>query len=174
MPEINKNVTKEFNKQIQEETYSAWLYYSMAAWFEGKNLTGFAMWLKVQALEEMTHAHRFYHHIIDRLGEVELLEIAKPPKEWDSPLAAFEAAYKHEVHITNRIHHLMKLVRDEGDFSAEFGLLNWFETEQIEEEQQTDAIAQKLRTLGDSKDGLILLDKELGIRTFIMPVDLVL
>jgi len=174
MPEIKKSVTKEFNKQIQEEIYSAYLYYSMAAWFEAKSLPGFSMWLKIQALEELTHAHRFYHHIIDRLGEVELLEIAKPPMEFESPLKAFEAAYKHEVHISDRINFLMKLARDEGDFAAETGLLNWFVTEQIEEEQQTDNVAQKIRLLGESKDGLYLLDKEMGLRTFVMPVGFVL
>lgn len=172
MPELSEKLREEMNRQIQEETYSAYLYYSMAAWFDSENLPGFAVWMKVQAMEELTHAHRFFRHIIERRGEVELLDIAKPPTKWDSPLKAFEDAYKHELHITARIHHLMKLARDEGDYQAETGILQWFVTEQIEEEVQTDEIVQKLKMIGDKKHGLYMLDKELGTRTFVWPPDL--
>ena len=155
------------NKQIQEETFSAYLYYSMAGFAEAANLGGFAMWLKVQALEELTHAHRFYHHIIvDRRGEIELLQIDKPQTKWKDMLDVFQAAYKHEVHITERINLLVSIAREEKDYTAETGLLQWFINEQIEEEFQTDEIVQKLKMLGDDKLALYQLDKELGMRVF--------
>ena len=160
------------NKQIQEEMYSAYLYYAMAAWVEAQNLIGMAMWLKVQAMEEITHAHRFFAFIYERQGQVELFELAKPPKEWKSPLDAFEAAYKHEQHISGCINDLMKLSREIGDYTTETGVLHWFVIEQIEEEQQTDAIVQKLKMIGDDKNGLVMLDKELAMRVFTWPIDL--
>jgi ferritin len=170
MPDLSKKLHKEMNKQIQEELYSAYLYYSMGAWFESQNLLGFAHWLRVQAMEEITHAHRFHNHIIlDRRSDVEMLELAKPPCKWESPLAAFEDAFKHEQHITERIHHLMKIATDEGDYQTIVGLLNWFVTEQIEEEMNVDEYVQKLKMVGDSKNGLYLLDKEAAGRSFMPP-----
>ena len=172
MPRISGELLKELNKQIQEEIYSAYLYYSMAAWFDSENLPGFAHWLKLQAMEELTHAHRFYRHIVDRLNEVELLEIAKPPSKWSSPLNAFEEAFKHEEHITARIQFLMELAGKEGDHSAVVGVLQWFVTEQIEEETQFDAVVAKLRMAGDNKGALYVLDREMATRTFTWPPDL--
>lgn len=166
MPDLSKKLLEEMNKQIQEEIYSAYLYYSMAAWFEAENLPGFGNWLKVQALEELTHAHKFYRHIIERRGEVNLLPIAQPPYKWDSPLAAFRAAFEHEVHITERINYLMKIAREENDYAAETGILQWFVEEQIEEEVQTDEVVQKLKLVSDQKPALYMLDKEMATRIF--------
>ena len=118
----------------------------------------------MQTMEEGTHAHRFFAHLYERGGEVELMEIAKPPKEWDSPLAMFEAAFKHEQHISACIHDLVKLARDENDYATETGLLHWFVEEQIEEEASVDEIVQKLKLIEDSRNGLYMLDKELSGR----------
>jgi ferritin len=175
MPDLSKKLQKELNKQIQEEIYSAYLYYSMAAWFEAQTLPGFAVWLKVQALEELTHAHLFYRHIIlDRMSEIELLPIQAPPKSWDSPIKAFQAAFEHEQHITGRIHMLVKMARDEGDFAADTGLLQWFVSEQIEEETQTEEVVKKLKMVGDDKVAFYMLDKEMGARTFVAPPGFIL
>jgi len=166
MAELSKKLHKEMNIQIQEEVYSAYLYYAMSAWFETQGFAGFATWMRVQAMEELTHAQRFYNHIIERGNEVELLEIAKPASKWKSPLDAAKGAYEHEQHITARIHKLMTIARSDNDFSAEIGLLNWFVDEQIEEEENTGAIVQKLEMIGDSKSGLYQIDKEVGARIF--------
>jgi ferritin len=174
MPELSKKLTKEFNKQIQEEVYSAYLYYNIAAWFYEENLPGFGHWLTIQALEELTHAHKFYRHIVDRLGHVELLPIDAPPNKWDAPVNAFTDAYNHEVHITERIHMLVKLARDEGDYAADTGILQWFVNEQIEEEQQTDDVVRKLKLIGDNKAALYMLDREMQARVFVMPPGLIL
>jgi ferritin len=175
MPDLSKKLHKELNKQIQEEIYSAYLNYAMAAWFEAKTLPGFAVWLKVQALEELSHAHKFYRHIIlDRMSEIELLPIEAPPKSWDSPIKAFEAAFKHEQHITGRIHMLVKMAREEGDYAVETALLQWFVSEQIEEETQTEEVVKKLTMIGDDKVAFYMLDKEMGARTFVAPPGFVL
>jgi len=169
MPELGRKLHDELNKQIQEELFSAYLYYAIAAWFDAENFPGFAHWMRVQAMEEVTHAQKFYNHIYERGNDVELLEIDKPPSSWDSPLAAFEAALEHERHITGRIHHLLKIAREENDYAAEVGLLQWFVDEQIEEEATADEMIQKLKLISDSRNGLYMLDKELGGRQFAPP-----
>ena len=100
---INKKVLDEFNKQINEEIFSSYLYLSMAAHFDTINLKGFSHWLKVQAKEEMTHAMKFYNHIVERGGKVTLTAITAPKTSWKEPLDAFTDAYNHECHITGRI-----------------------------------------------------------------------
>jgi ferritin len=156
------------NQQINEEMYSAYLYLAMAAWFEDQNLSGFASWMKVQAQEEMTHAMKFYHHIFERQGRVTLKAIAEPDKEWDSPLAAFEAAYRHECHISECIDNLMALSEEVKDFGAR-PMLHWFVEEQIEEEASADEIVQKLKRVEGSPQALFMLDQEMGQRSFVYP-----
>jgi len=166
MPQLSKNLLKEMNKQIQEEMFSAWLYYAMSAYFESENLPGFGHWMRAQAMEEVTHGQKFFTHIHERGGKVELLDIKKPQATWDSPTAAFEDALNHEYHITSRIHHLMKIARDEGDFAAEMGILNWFVDEQIEEEVSVGEVLDKLNLIEGNKNGLYMLDKEMAARVF--------
>lgn len=166
MPDLSKELLKEMNVQIQEEIFSAYLYYAMSAWFETEGMAGFGSWMRVQAMEELTHAQRFYNHIIERGGQVELLEIAKPQTTWESPVDALRETVKHEQHITGRIYKLMAIARKDGDFGSEIGLLNWFVDEQIEEEENTGEVLQKLEMIGDSKSGLYQLDKEIGARVF--------
>jgi ferritin len=165
---INKKVRDGFNKQIQHELYSAYLYLSMAAWMHSKGMDGMAQWLRVQTMEEMTHAMKFFDHIIERDGTVELLEIEKPPASWDSLLDAFKAAYKHEQFITGKINDLAKLAGSENDYASN-SLLQWFVDEQVEEEANASKNVQNLEMVGDSGNGLLMLDREMGMRTFTMP-----
>jgi ferritin len=161
--EINKKIADAFNGQMKEEYYSSYLYLSMAAYFDNQNLAGFAGWMNVQSAEELKHAMKFYKHIVERNGRVMLAQIDKPKTEWSSPTEAFEDAYKHEQKITSLINDLVKLARDDKDYAAEV-FLHWFVTEQIEEEEQTRTILDTLKYIGDSKQALIMLDKELGKR----------
>jgi ferritin len=165
---INEKVREAFNEQIQHELYSAYLYLSMAAWVHSKGLDGMAQWLRVQTMEEMTHAMKFFDHIIERDGTVELLEIEKPPSSWDSPLEAFKAAYKHEQFITGKINDLMTLANAENDYASN-SMLQWFVDEQVEEEANASKNVQNLEMVGDSGNGLMMLDREMGARTFTMP-----
>ncbi|HNR63655.1 MAG TPA: ferritin [Thermotogota bacterium] len=160
---LNPKMEMELNKQINEELYSAYLYQSMAAYFAASNLKGFAKWMDVQASEEVKHARKFYDFIIDRMGKVVLEAIEKPPVEWDSPLAAMEAAFKHEQHVTGRIHFLVDLAREVKDKSAEV-MLDWFVMEQVEEEASVDEYVQMLKMFGDKPQGIMMVNHEMGER----------
>ncbi len=160
---IAKIVQDDFNKQINEEIFSSYLYLSMSAWFESVNLPGFAKWMKVQSHEENIHAMKFFSHIIERGGKVALAAISKPAAVWKSPLEAFEAALAHEKHITARINGLMDLAIAEKDH-ASASFLKWFVDEQVEEEANAEAIVQKLRLAKDAAGALFMIDRELSAR----------
>ena len=160
---ISKKLNEAINKQINEEMFSAYLYLSMAAYFESINLAGFSYWFKLQVREETLHGMKFYHHIIERGGTVELLAIGEPKKKWDSPLNAFEDALEHEEHITACINDLMDLAIEERDHAAR-NLLAWFVDEQVEEEATATEIVEKLKLVGNQGHMLLMLDKELSTR----------
>jgi ferritin len=160
---LNGKMLEALNKQINEEMYSAYLYFAMAADFESRDLTGISQWLKVQAKEETKHALKIYNYVIEQQGKVLLQALAQPPASWDSPLAAFEAAYKHEQYITSCINTLVRQARESQDYATEV-FLHWFVNEQVEEEASTAVIVNKLKMIGDSTNGLFMLDHELGKR----------
>jgi ferritin len=151
------------NKQINAELYSSYLYLSMAAWFESVNLPGFAKWMEVQAKEEHSHAMKFYKHVNERLGRVKLAAIDAPPTQWNSPLAAFQAVAAHEAKVTSLINALVDRAAKEKDYASN-AMLQWFVTEQVEEEANADEIVAKLKMAGDSKGSLLVLDHHLGKR----------
>ena len=165
---FNKKMEKSFNEQINEELYSAYLYLSMVAYFESTNLPGFANWMRVQTQEEIVHAMKFYDYINQRNGRVVLTALADPQIEWKSPMDAFEAAYKHELHITDKINELVNLAIEEKDHAANM-FLQWFVNEQVEEEKNPSDIIQKLKLIKNSSEGLYMLDKELATRVFTPP-----
>jgi ferritin len=119
--------------------------------------------MRVQTQEELMHAMKFFDHITERDGRAELLALDQPKLEWSSPLNAFQEAYKHEQYITARIDDLVKLAADESDNPAAI-MLQWFVSEQVEEEASTSKVAQTLEMIGDSGHGLIMLDRELSAR----------
>lgn len=163
-----KKVQDAFNDQINAEVYSAYLYWSMSAYFESMNLKGLASWMRCQAQEEILHAVKFQNFINDRRGRVVLGGIDAPPAEWDSPLAAFEAALKHECMVSGRIADLVNLAVAEKDHAAN-ALLQWFVTEQVEEEASADEVVGKLKLTDGVPGALLLVDQELGQRTFMPP-----
>jgi len=159
---INKNIEGAVNRQINAELYSEYLYLSIASYFESVNLRGFAKWMEAQAVEEQNHAMKFYSYINERGGRVIFDSIAKPPSKWDSPLAVFEETYKHEQKVTAMINDLTDLARAEKDNATEI-LLQWYVNEQVEEASASE-ILEKLKIIGSSGNGLIMLDRELGQR----------
>jgi ferritin len=152
-----------FNKQINEELVSAYIYAAMANYFDGINLTGFAHWMRLQTDEELLHARKFRDHLINRGGKVVLSDIAAPQNEWAAPLAAFEAAYKHERHISECIHKLSSQAQSENDH-ASHQFLEWFVAEQVEEEANADNVVQQLKLVEGAPGGLFLLDREMAKR----------
>lgn len=157
-------VLDALNKQITREMYSANLYLSMSAYFSLKNLNGFAKWMEVQAGEEMMHAMKFFKYILQRGGKTVISAIAAPPSDWQSPLKVFEDAYHHETLVTGWIYEIVGIARAENDFATE-NLLQWFVTEQVEEEATSLEIVDKLRMVGDDTQGLFMMDNTLGQRT---------
>jgi len=160
---LSKKMEEALNKQVNAELFSSYLYLAMAADFEAKNLPGFAHWLKLQAQEENGHAMKFYEYINDRRGRVTLGAIAAPPAEWPSPLAAFEAVLAHEEKVTGLINGLVELADAENDVATGI-MLQWFVSEQVEEEKSADAIVQQLKMIGDRTQGLLMLDRALAQR----------
>jgi len=162
---MNKKVLDSFNEQVNKEFFSAYMYLSMAAYFESINLKGFANWMHVQAKEEVTHAMKFFNYIIQRGGNVKLEAINKPQIEWASPVSVFNDALKHEKFVTNSINNLVTIAGDEKDY-ASLNFLQWFVSEQVEEEDNANTIIQQLKLAGEGS-GLFLLDQELGKRVFV-------
>ena len=165
---LSERMMKALNKQLNAELYSAYLYLSMAAYFESKNLKGFANWMRVQAQEELTHAMKIFDYINERGGRVYLEAIEKPPTEWKSPLDVFEATYEHEVKVTSMINDLVNMAMEEKDH-ATYNMLQWFVAEQVEEEASADEIRQQLRMIKEDGRGIMMLDRELKQRAFTPP-----
>ncbi|MBI4557294.1 MAG: ferritin [Candidatus Hydrogenedentes bacterium] len=160
---ISKKMQKALNDQIGQELYSAYLYAAMAAYFEHKNLSGFAQWMTVQAQEEVGHATKFYKYLAQVQARVQFEAIAKPPADFASPLKAFEQAYKHEQSITARIHKLVDLACEDSDHATSV-FLQWFTSEQVEEEATALDVIQKIKMVGEDSRSLYLLDRHMGSR----------
>ena len=165
---LKQSLEKSINEQINAELYSAYLYMSMAAYFHTLNLKGFANWMDVQAREEFVHAKMFYNYIVDRAGVVQLKMIDAPPVKWDSPQHVFEDAYKHEQFVTDRINKLADLAMSEKDH-ATLAMLQWFITEQVEEEANSSGVLEQIKLSGKDGSGIFLIDKELAARVFTLP-----
>lgn len=161
---LKDNVEKALNKQINAELYSAYLYQAMAAYFEDKSLDGFAHWMDLQAEEEMEHARKIYDYVNERGGRVILEGIDKPKNEWESNLEVFEDSLAHEEKVTAMINDLVALADKENDY-ATHSFLQWFVDEQVEEEDTVGEIVDKLKLVGDSTQGLFMMDDKLAART---------
>ena len=160
---LGKAVEVAMNEQIKNEFFSAYQYLSMAAYCESENLPGFAQWMRMQAQEETEHAMKFYNFILDRNGRVVLQGIAEPVVEFGSPLEVFEQALEHEQRVTAMINDLYALSVRENDYASQT-FLQWFVTEQVEEEKNAGDVVDTLKMIGDKSEALFLLDRELGQR----------
>ncbi len=167
---ISKKVLDAFNNQINAELYSAYLYYSMKAYFEELSLTGFANWMDIQIQEELAHVTKFTNFINERGGRVVPKAIDCPPIEWDSPMTAFEATYVHEQSVSESINNLVDIAIAENDHASKI-FLDWFVSEQVEEESSVNSVVQKLKLMKDSPHGLFLIDRELAQRVFTPPAN---
>ena len=162
---IPQRVRDEMNEQVRHELESYYIYLSMVAWFHGQNLDGMAHWMRCQAHEEMIHAMKFFDHVVERGGTVALLDLKQHKTSWSSPLEAWKDAYAHEQFISGRCREITKVVREESDYSAE-PLMAWFNKEQIEEEANTSRVVANLEMVGDNKQAILMLDRELAARAF--------
>jgi ferritin len=165
---LSEQMQKSLNEQVNAELFSSYLYLSMTAYFKSLNLDGFANWMYVQAQEELVHAMKFYDFINRRGGRAILDKVEAPKKEWTSPLNVFEEAFEHEKMITGRIHHLVDISLQERDHATNT-FLQWFVTEQVEEEENADGVVRKLKLVGNAEGGLFMIDIELAKRVFTAP-----
>ncbi len=155
---MNKKVYKALNEQIKHELYSSFIYLSMASYFENIPLEGFAKWFRKQAAEEHEHAMKIYTYLLDRNVEVDLQAIDKPPNKFHSIQEIMEMALEHEKKVTHWIHQIYDLAIEEKDHGTHV-FLQWFITEQVEEEKNAQDNLDQVVLIGDDKAALFVLDQ---------------
>lgn len=167
---ISKKMNAALNEQVNKEMYSAYLYMAMSSCASGMGLKGFATWFMSQYHEEMFHAMKLYEYIHAQGGDVRLKAIAEPPATFESPLAMFTQTLEHEQFVTRSINELMELAIGEKDHATQI-FLQWYVSEQVEEEESDNDILSQLKLVKDSPHGILMLDRELGTRATTVPVD---
>lgn len=166
---ISKKLEDAINSQINAEFHSAYLYLSMAAYFEGENLPGFANWMRVQFEEEQFHAFKMFNYLAERGGRPILTKIEGPQTDWDGLIDVFESTFEHEKLVTSLINNLADVAQDEKDRAA-LAFLQWYIEEQVEEEANVESILNQLKFIGGEGHGVLMIDRELATRTFVPPV----
>ena len=160
---IGKPMQDAMNEQINKELFSSYLYLSMAAYFEDKNLPGFGHWMRMQADEEREHAMKFYDFILETGGRVQLKAIEAPKSEWKSALEVAEEVAAHEAKVTASIYALYELALKEKDYPAQM-MLQWFISEQVEEEKNAAEIVANLKLIEERGTAILMLDHRLAKR----------
>jgi len=161
---LSQAMQDAFNKQVNEELFSAYMYASIANYFEHKNLKGFAHWMNIQAKEELAHAHKFIDYINDRGGRITLSAIDAPKNDWDSVLTAVQEALEHERHVTESINKLSTMSMECSDH-ASHTFLEWFVAEQVEEESTASDLVEQVKMIEGAPAALFMLDRELSTRS---------
>jgi ferritin len=167
---LTKKMETAINGQINNEMYSAYLYSAMSADCSFKGLKGFANWFMVQYHEEMLHAMKLYEYVIKTGGKVALCAIKEPPAEFKSPMDMFQKTLAHEQFITKCIGELVERAKKEKDHATEV-FLQWYVTEQTEEEENDNDIIAQLKLIGSDTAALFLLDKDMAARMVTVPTD---
>ncbi len=165
---LTDKMTEALNKQINAELYSAYLYMAMAAQASYSGFPGVANWFSVQVKEELSHVEKIYNYVNSHGRHVILEAIEQPRIEYDSPLEMFETTLKHEQLVTSLINKLVDVAIEEKDHATQI-FLQWFVSEQVEEEENDRNIIDHLKMVGSEGHGMFMLDKELGARVFNPP-----
>lgn len=160
---INEKVLKALNDQVKAEFESAYMYLAMSTQFAEQALDGMAHWMKLQYEEEVTHAHKIINYIIERGGQVKLEALSAPKDDYGSPLQIFEASLKHEEYVTSLINKLYELAGSEKDYATQV-FLQWFISEQVEEEDSFGEIVDKMKKIPENSAALFYFDKNLASR----------
>ena len=165
---LNAKVSELLNQQINKELYSAYLYLDFSNYFSEKGLDGFANWYMIQAQEERDHAMLFYKYLQNNNEKVTLEAIAKPDKSLDSDMTVLKAGLEHEEYVTSLINDIYVAAYDVKDFRT-MQFLDWFVTEQGEEETNANDLISKMELFGSDPKGLYMLNSELGARVYSAP-----
>ena len=165
---IKKEVLEAINEQINAETYSAYMYLSMAAYFEEMGLSGFANWMKIQYQEEAAHAMKFFNYLTERGGKVVLKAVEQVPVDFNGVVDVFEKTLTHEIHVTELINNLMNVAIAANDHASQ-SFLKWFIDEQVEEEANVEKILSTLKLINGQGNGIFMMDREFSQRVFVDP-----
>ncbi|HAH25673.1 MAG TPA: ferritin [Prolixibacteraceae bacterium] len=165
---IKKEVLAAINEQINAESYSAYMYLSMAAYFEEMGLSGFGHWMKIQYQEESAHALKFFNYLTERNGKVALKAIAQVPVDFNGIVDVFEKTLAHENHVTQLIDHLMDVAVAANDHATQ-SFMKWFVDEQVEEEANVEKILATLKLINGQGNGIFMMDREMSMRVFVDP-----
>lgn len=168
---ISPKIQDAINAQINAELWSAYLYLSMAQQMHAAGRAGIAHWYEIQFQEEQAHAQIFINYLNSRGGRVVLKAIDAVPTEWKNELDTFESTLAHEQKVTALINELYALAESEHDYATR-GRLDWFISEQIEEEETARDIIDRLKLIGDNGLAMYTLNTELGARVFNTPAPL--
>ena len=160
---LTKTLEDAINNQINKELFSSYLYLAMSSHFAESNLGGFASWMRVQSTEEYGHAMKFLNYVLERNGHVDLETIEKPAAKFKAPLDVFKQVLEHEQKVTAMINKIFELAVREKDYPTQI-MLQWFITEQLEEEKSAGDILEQLKMIGDSPVSIIMMDRQLGAR----------
>ena len=160
---LKDNVQKALNQQLNDELYSSYLYLAMAAYFESENLNGFSHWMKLQSREEYEHGMKIYEYILQRNGRVALPQINAPAESWKTLVDLFEEVFNHEQKVSEAINEIVDLTLKEKDYATN-NFLQWFISEQVEEEAASLYILDRAKLVGDNRNGIFLLDREMAQR----------
>ncbi|MFT5728387.1 MAG: ferritin [Desulforhopalus sp.] len=167
---ISDKMCKALNNQVNAELFSSYLYLGMSSWFSERSLSGFASWMRVQAQEELSHGMKIYDYILERGGKVELGAIAQPESVWESPVAVVKEVVNHEAKVTGLINDLVDVALDERDHAANI-FLQWFVSEQVEEEASVGEVFERMKMVDGNSGGMFAMDMELGKRVFTVPAE---
>ena len=161
---LDAKMEQRLNQHIGEELYASHLYLSMSAHFSAEGFDGFANWLRKQSQEEYGHGMKIYNYINEQTGRVILKAIPEPKTKFASHVEVFEDVLAHEQKVTRQINDLVNLAIQLGDHATHV-FLQWFVTEQVEEESQASEVLAKVKLVGDNGPGLLALDRDMGSRT---------
>ena len=164
---LSKTIQKAFDTQIKDELESAYLYLSMSSYCNAESFLGFGKWLRMQAQEELGHGMKLFDYVHHRGGHASLQAIEQPKAHFSSLLELFKMVLDHEKKVTARIHKLYQMTTTENDYAGQIEL-QWFVTEQVEEEQNATMIVEQLKMIGDNKAALLMMDKEIGTRSNVL------
>ena len=165
---LSKTMEKALNEQINAEFYSSYMYLSMSTYFDSIGLPGAATWMQAQTQEEWFHGMKLLRYVNERGGRVALKAIKQPPVEWKSTLHVFQEVLAHEQKVTGLINNLVNLALEEKDHATNI-FMQWFVSEQVEEEANVGAVLDKLKLIGKDTTALFTLDAALGQRVFTPP-----
>ena len=162
---ISEKIKNILNEQINKEFYSAYLYLAISAHFDEVGLKGFSNWTRIQAMEEVDHGMILFDYIIERQGNVNLKQIDTPDTEYGTPLEIFERIMSHEKYVTESINSVANMSDEDCDLATRY-FINWYISEQVEEEANVEDVIKKLKMFGCEKAALYHLDKELQGRSY--------